>query len=79
MGGVLSSGRTRLPDPVPEDASANVDMSLASMADDLVRLLKTIYPERSEAPAVVLVGHSMVSASSFSQSQTAPSPSTYCR
>ncbi|BGP56855.1 Protein phosphatase methylesterase 1 [Rhodotorula sphaerocarpa] len=43
----------------PEDASANVDMSLASMADDLVRLLKTIYPERSEAPAVVLVGHSM--------------------
>lgn len=35
-------------------------MSLPSMADDLVRLLKTMFPVRAEAPAVVLVGHSMV-------------------
>lgn len=38
-----------------------IDMSLSSMADDLVRLLKTIFPVREEAPAIVLVGHSMVS------------------
>lgn len=35
-------------------------MSLGSLADDLVRLLKAVYPDRSEAPAIVLVGHSMV-------------------
>ena len=40
-------------------------MSLPSMADDLVRLLKTMFPVRAEAPAVVLVGHSMVGLSLF--------------
>ncbi|GAA5860674.1 hypothetical protein JCM3774_006247 [Rhodotorula dairenensis] len=53
-------GRTRLAVP-PGDSPRDlmVDMSLSSMADDLVRLLKTIFPVREEAPALVLVGHSM--------------------
>ena len=30
------------------------------MANDLISLLKTVFPSRDEAPALVLVGHSMV-------------------
>ncbi|GAA5977539.1 hypothetical protein JCM10908_005007 [Rhodotorula pacifica] len=57
-------GRTQLPEPpsAAEGETATepvIDMSLPSMADDLVRLLKTIFPVRAEAPALVLVGHSM--------------------
>ncbi|POY69953.1 A/B superfamily hydrolase [Rhodotorula taiwanensis] len=51
-------GRTRVPEP-PNGSAARLDMSLGSLADDLVRLLKAVYPDRSEAPAIVLVGHSM--------------------
>lgn len=37
-----------------------LDMSLESMSDDLVRVLKSMFPKREEAPSFVLVGHSMV-------------------
>jgi len=30
------------------------------MANDLISLLKTVFPSRDEAPALILVGHSMV-------------------
>lgn len=37
------------------------DLSLDRLANDLVALLKTMFPVRAEAPSLVLVGHSMVS------------------
>ncbi|TNY22448.1 Alpha/Beta hydrolase protein [Rhodotorula diobovata] len=55
-------GRTRLPDPDPAASTASppvVDMSLENLSADLVSLLKTLFPERERAPALVLVGHSM--------------------
>ncbi|KPV71635.1 uncharacterized protein RHOBADRAFT_30812 [Rhodotorula graminis WP1] len=51
-------GRTRLPDS-PTSTSPTVDMSLAHLSADLVALLKTVFPDRAAAPALVLVGHSM--------------------
>ncbi|BGP50120.1 Protein phosphatase methylesterase 1 [Rhodotorula kratochvilovae] len=36
-----------------------VDMALESLSADLVALLKVVFPVRAEAPALVLVGHSM--------------------
>lgn len=35
------------------------DLSLSTLADDMVRLLKVLYPNRSTAPSLVLIGHSM--------------------
>ncbi|GAA95069.1 uncharacterized protein L969DRAFT_95957 [Mixia osmundae IAM 14324] len=39
-------------------ADAN-DLSLQSLSRDLVDLVKTLYPEREQAPDLLLVGHSM--------------------
>jgi hypothetical protein len=36
-------------------------MSLESMSSDLVGLLKSMFPNREEAPSFLLIGHSMVS------------------
>jgi protein phosphatase methylesterase 1 len=52
-------GRTN----VPADASS--DYALSSLSSDLVRLLKAMFPDRSKAPHLVLVGHSMVILSSL--------------
>lgn len=35
-------------------------MSLESMVQDLVSLLKTMFPVREDAPSILLIGHSMV-------------------
>ncbi|MBW0511233.1 hypothetical protein O181_050948 [Austropuccinia psidii MF-1] len=35
------------------------DLSLLTLANDLVDLLRTMYPNRQQAPAFVLIGHSM--------------------
>lgn len=43
-------------------------MSLESMAQDLVLLLKTMFPVREDAPSILLIGHSMV--------RCVPSPQT---
>lgn len=40
-------------------------LDLESMSGDLVKLLKTMFPNRDEAPGLILVGHSMVSFSVF--------------
>ncbi|GAA6031400.1 hypothetical protein JCM8097_005643 [Rhodosporidiobolus ruineniae] len=53
-------GKTTLPPPSTADGEGDtVDLSLQAQSDDLVALLKAVYPEREKAPAVVLVGHSM--------------------
>ncbi|GAA5846198.1 hypothetical protein JCM9279_005857 [Rhodotorula babjevae] len=53
-------GRTVLPDPPSSTStSPTVDMSLDHLSADLVSLLKTLFPNRATAPALVLVGHSM--------------------
>ncbi|GAA5881138.1 hypothetical protein JCM16303_004814 [Sporobolomyces ruberrimus] len=62
--GVLSydargHGKTKLPPSGEEEDREQASMELESMADDLVSLLRTIYPSRDEAPGLVLVGHSM--------------------
>jgi hypothetical protein len=49
----LLSGKTRV-------EGAPLEMSLESMSGDLVALLKTLFPIQDEAPAFLLVGHSMV-------------------
>ncbi|BGP18138.1 hypothetical protein JCM10213_007744 [Rhodosporidiobolus nylandii] len=51
-------GKTALPPPSAEE-NDTVDMSLEAMSADLAALLKAMYPLREEAPALVLVGHSM--------------------
>ncbi|CEQ40053.1 SPOSA6832_01640, partial [Sporobolomyces salmonicolor] len=55
-------GKTRMP-PAPALAAVNETeqpkMALENLADDLVRLLKVVWPDRAEAPSVILVGHSM--------------------
>ncbi|GAA5971044.1 hypothetical protein JCM21900_002789 [Sporobolomyces salmonicolor] len=55
-------GKTRMP-PAPALAAVNETeqpkMALENLADDLVRLLEVVWPERTEAPSVILVGHSM--------------------
>lgn len=51
-------GKTTLPSPSEEGEQAS--MELGSMANDLISLLKTVFPSRDEAPALILVGHSMV-------------------
>jgi pimeloyl-ACP methyl ester carboxylesterase len=35
-------------------------MTLDLLAEDLVGLLKAMFPDRSTAPKILLVGHSMV-------------------
>ncbi|GAA5906423.1 hypothetical protein JCM8208_004656 [Rhodotorula glutinis] len=53
-------GRTTLPDPPTSTSpSPTVDMSLDHLSSDLVALLKTLFPDRAAAPALVVVGHSM--------------------
>ncbi|GAA6054032.1 hypothetical protein JCM3770_001330 [Rhodotorula araucariae] len=54
-------GRTRLPQPpaTADVAEPVVDMALENLSADLVALLKVVFPVRVEAPALVLVGHSM--------------------
>jgi protein phosphatase methylesterase 1 len=44
---------------VESDDNAPPDLSLSTLANDLVDLLRTIYPDKTLAPAFVLVGHSM--------------------
>ncbi|KAA1136972.1 putative carboxyl methyl esterase [Puccinia graminis f. sp. tritici] len=44
---------------VESEDSGPPDLSLSTLANDLVDLLKTIYPDKTLAPAIVLVGHSM--------------------
>ncbi|KAA1093901.1 putative carboxyl methyl esterase [Puccinia graminis f. sp. tritici] len=44
---------------VESEDSGPPDLSLSTLANDLVDLLKTIYPDKTIAPAFVLVGHSM--------------------
>ncbi|KAL8287269.1 hypothetical protein RQP46_003721 [Phenoliferia psychrophenolica] len=44
---------------VEKDGDGKLDMSLEAMSDDLVRLLKEMFPVKAEAPSVVLIGHSM--------------------
>ncbi|GAA5964616.1 hypothetical protein JCM3765_007642 [Sporobolomyces pararoseus] len=60
--GVLSfdargHGKTKLPSS--ETEGEQTSMELKSMANDLISLLKTVFPERTKAPGIVLVGHSM--------------------
>ncbi|KAM0790177.1 hypothetical protein ACM66B_005496 [Microbotryomycetes sp. NB124-2] len=54
-------GKTRL--TAAKDGTASpetgLDMSLASMVGDLVKVLKNMFPNRDKAPSFVLVGHSM--------------------
>ncbi|GAA5910139.1 hypothetical protein JCM5296_001970 [Sporobolomyces johnsonii] len=57
-------GKTRMSSAsAAEDEKGNgaeqPPMALENLADDLVRLLKVVWPERDEAPSVILVGHSM--------------------
>jgi len=57
--GVLSldareHGRTSSTSP-----TSDLDLSIETLCDDLVELIKTIFPKRSEAPGLLLVGHSM--------------------
>lgn len=52
-----TTGKTK----VTKDANGKLDMSLETMSDDLVRLLKEMFPTKAKAPSVVLIGHSMVS------------------
>lgn len=53
----------------PHGAEQNVGMSLDEMSSDLVSLLKSMYPKRSEAPAFLLVGHSMVSLAVYERNE----------
>ncbi|GAA5999270.1 phosphoprotein phosphatase methylesterase 1 [Rhodotorula paludigena] len=53
-------GKTRLPDLADgAEGGKVVDMSLENLGADLVSLLRTLFPDRRTAPALVLVGHSM--------------------
>ena len=61
----LSTGKTT----VAKDEDGNLDMSLEALSDDHVRLLKEMFPVKTEAPSVVLIGHSMVSLSIILDSQ----------
>lgn len=58
---MCATGKTRLPD-LADGAEGDkvVDMSLENLGADLVSLLRTLFPNRRTAPALVLVGHSMV-------------------
>jgi len=59
----MHAGRTSLPAPLTSTStstSPTVDMSLEHLSADLAALLKTLFPDRTAAPALVLVGHSMV-------------------
>ncbi|KAN0066370.1 Protein phosphatase methylesterase 1 [Thecaphora frezii] len=47
-------GRTKLP-----SASLPLDMSLDALTDDLVALLRSMFPDTLSMPSLVLVGHSM--------------------
>ncbi|GAA5876754.1 hypothetical protein JCM8547_002037 [Rhodosporidiobolus lusitaniae] len=51
-------GKTTLPPPSAGE-STTVDLSLQTQSNDLYELLKAVYPDRAEAPSLVLVGHSM--------------------
>ncbi|GAA5990652.1 hypothetical protein JCM11641_001263 [Rhodosporidiobolus odoratus] len=51
-------GKTVLPPAVTSEVDL-IDMSLEYMANDLVALLKAMYPVRAQAPSLILVGHSM--------------------
>lgn len=48
---------------VDGDRQGAPDLSLETLSADLVALLKAMFPVREQAPAFVLVGHSMVSRS----------------
>ncbi|KDQ09944.1 hypothetical protein BOTBODRAFT_178673 [Botryobasidium botryosum FD-172 SS1] len=48
---LLSSAESGEPEPV--------DFSLATLAEDLVGLLKTVFPDPSISPTLLMVGHSM--------------------
>ncbi|GAA5937547.1 phosphoprotein phosphatase methylesterase 1 [Sporobolomyces koalae] len=50
-------GKTNM--PPSQNKGEQTSMNLESMAQDLINLLKTVYPSRDEAPGLVLVGHSM--------------------
>ncbi|GAA5988707.1 hypothetical protein JCM5350_001984 [Sporobolomyces pararoseus] len=50
-------GKTQLPSS--EQEGEQTCMELKSMANDLISLLETVFPEREKAPGLVLVGHSM--------------------
>ncbi|KAG0141305.1 hypothetical protein CROQUDRAFT_664032 [Cronartium quercuum f. sp. fusiforme G11] len=47
----IGSSATGPPDPP--------DLSLSTLANDMVSLLKMLYPNRADAPSLVLIGHSM--------------------
>ncbi|KAM0746851.1 protein phosphatase methylesterase [Meredithblackwellia eburnea MCA 4105] len=44
---------------VLRDGDKPLDMSLETMSNDLVQLLKAMFPVKADAPSVLLVGHSM--------------------
>lgn len=46
--------------PPSEVEGEQTSMELGNMVDDLLQLLKIVFPEREKAPGLVLVGHSMV-------------------
>ncbi|KAI9622997.1 hypothetical protein KEM48_009612 [Puccinia striiformis f. sp. tritici PST-130] len=52
---ILESG-TRVEN---QDQAVTPDLSLSTLAKDMVEVLQTIYPDKTHAPAFVLVGHSM--------------------
>lgn len=43
----------------PESGESEPNFSLATLAEDLVELLKTIFPDPSISPTLLMVGHSM--------------------
>ncbi|GAA5902898.1 phosphoprotein phosphatase methylesterase 1 [Sporobolomyces salmoneus] len=45
--------------PPSEVEGEQTSMELGNMVDDLLQLLKIVFPEREKAPGLVLVGHSM--------------------
>ncbi|KAH9461770.1 hypothetical protein H4Q26_009959 [Puccinia striiformis f. sp. tritici PST-130] len=51
-----SHGGTRVEN---QDQAVTPDLSLSTLAKDMVEVLQTIYPDKTHAPAFVLVGHSM--------------------
>ncbi|KAK4046685.1 Protein phosphatase methylesterase 1 [Microbotryomycetes sp. JL201] len=58
--GKSEPGKTRLTNNQGQGvAETGLSMSLASMVDDLVNILKNLFPDRDHAPSFVLVGHSM--------------------
>ncbi|GAA6060216.1 hypothetical protein JCM10212_002295 [Sporobolomyces blumeae] len=51
-------GRTQVP-PSSVDPDEQPSMDLGSLAQDLIDLLRSMFPDRRQAPSLVLVGHSM--------------------